>query len=258
MSDTIRNVLLVLGIALSVGVAAWLFSSSQEEQYESSMQLLYGRLVSPELQLLGAQFAEPDVDEEVRLATEARALDSIDVAEATAKANPRLRMTGAEIASRVNPSPVRGSLVVRLVARAPNAFAATVLVRAYAQEFLRLRRQNERRGALRVEEALRKRFAALSAAEKASLPGVGLRNQIAALALLRRVGTGSPQIIEEPRVASSPVTPNTQRDVVFGVLLGLAVGVGLVALRSGGRGRDAVAAARRAGAIARGEPAQRR
>jgi uncharacterized protein involved in exopolysaccharide biosynthesis len=243
---TLFNAFLVLAIAAFVGAAAWAFSSSQEKEYGSSMQLEFSRLVSPELQMLGPAFAEPDIKEEVRLDTAARGVDSVDVAEATARRNPRFGMSGGEIASRVKASPIRGTLIVEVTAEAPNAFVAAVLVKAYVREYLRLRREQEANRVLTVQHALKARLKALPKADKRSFRGAGLRDQIATLDVVRRVGTGVPTVIQEPRVESTVVKPKTQRDVTFGVLFGLAIGAGLVALRSQSRSRGAVAAAREA------------
>jgi uncharacterized protein involved in exopolysaccharide biosynthesis len=244
MRGNLGNAFLVFAIAAFVGAVAWAFSSSQEKEYGSSMQLEFSRLVSPELQSLGPVFAEPDIKEEVRLDTAARNVDSIDVADATAKRNPRFKMTGGEIASRVQASPIRGTLIVEVTAQAPNAFVAAVLVKSYVREYLDLRREQQGRRILTVQNALKKRLEALPKADKATFRGVGLRDQIATLGLIRRIGTGTPTVVQEPRINASPVKPKVQRDTMFGVLFGLAVGAGLVALRSGARSRAAVAAAR--------------
>jgi uncharacterized protein involved in exopolysaccharide biosynthesis len=57
--------------------------------------------------------------------------------------------------------------------------------------------------------------------------------------VLKRVGTGSPEVIESARASSVASEPQTLRNVLFGVIFGLLVGVGLVALRAQSRSRAA-------------------
>lgn len=249
---------LVLIVALLVGAAAYAFSERQPEEFESAASLAYGRLLSPELLVLGPDFAgEPDIDDDVRLATETSRVNSFDVAAATERAVPELGYTAGQIAAMINATPVRGSLVVDITARAPSPKDAQRLAGAYARAYLRRVRDRERSGARRVERILRTRLDELPPGDREGVIGASLRNQISTLAVLSRVGSGSPQVIESPRATSVPAQPQTTRNVLFGLLFGLVVGVGLVALRPDSRTR-AAAAYRRVSTMARSEPARDR
>lgn len=258
MIDSIRLALLVVFVALLVGGGSYAFSKSQAEVYESRAQLGYGRLLSPELQALGANSGEPDVDDDVRLATEAQRVDSFDVAVATARAVPQLGLSPGQIASRVSAEPRRGTLVVALTAVSSTARGAARLANAYADRYLALLRKRERTRSRSIERVLRQRLASLSEDDSAGPLGAGLRNQIGVVNVLRRVGSGSPQIIERARASDEAAEPQTQRNTLFGLLFGLAAGVGLVALRAEGPGRAAVSTARATIAHRREPPARER
>jgi hypothetical protein len=70
-----------------------------------------------------------------------------------------------------------------------------------------------------------------------------LREQIGRLEVLRETGI-SPKIVEGVRASASPVTPQTARNRLFGGLLGLVLGIGLVALRGATRSPARAGAAR--------------
>jgi uncharacterized protein involved in exopolysaccharide biosynthesis len=242
------RVVLVLIIAALAGAAALAFSKSQPKEYQSRLRFEYGRLVSPELQILGPGFAEPGMDENIRAQTEAAAVSSYNVAVATAKAAPNLGTPG-QISAHVSAQAVRDTLTVELIARAPTPVGAAQLANTYAQAYLGLRRQRERRRAANAEDTLKKTLVQLPRVDRLGFPGQSLNGQIAGLEILRRNGTGNPQIIEQARPNYALASPLTQRNVLFGVLFGLAVGIGLVALRSDGRSRVASAARRGSTAV---------
>jgi uncharacterized protein involved in exopolysaccharide biosynthesis len=71
MTSIIARALLVVAIAALAGAAALAFSSSQPKEYSAVERFAFGRILSPELQALGAGFGEPDVEEDIRTLTEA-------------------------------------------------------------------------------------------------------------------------------------------------------------------------------------------
>jgi capsular polysaccharide biosynthesis protein len=231
------HVLLVAVVTLLVGTAAYLFSVGQPRLYQASAQLAFGRLVSPELAILGRDFAEPQVDEAVRVQTEAKRVDSFDVARATARAAPNLRLTAEQIAAIVTAQPERGTLVVTVLARETTPERAERLVRVYVAQYLALRRRSEQRRAAAVQRALQRRFDSLPEATRQSPTGVVVREQIGLITIFRNLGGGGSTVIQAAHASSLPVQPETQRNVFFGLLFGLAVGIGIVALRSDARTR---------------------
>jgi uncharacterized protein involved in exopolysaccharide biosynthesis len=243
----VRNVLgqavAVALLALIVGGAAYAFSKSQPREFTATTQLGYGRDLSPELQVVG--LPEPQGDEEVRIATEAQRVGSFDVADATAKANPGLGYNGGQVHSRVTASPTRGTLVIVITATGDTPERAAQLGNAYSQTYLRVVRGREREQFATVERALRSRLANLSRSDRVGAIGASVRSQLTLAALFQRVGTGLPVVIETARASAAPAEPQTTRNVLFGLLFGAVVGIGLMALRSDSRARTVFAGARR-------------
>jgi capsular polysaccharide biosynthesis protein len=225
------RVLLVAVIAALVGVAALVFSRGQEPQYSASTDLLVGSSVRPELAVLGPPFTGDGTDNAIRMNTVAAVAGSHAVAESTARAKPDLRYDGDEIAARVTVAALPQSQVLRITATGPSAAKAAELVTTYRQQYLAAERDRERRNATRVQASVQQRFDNLPRSDQKGTLGAALRNQIAALRELARVGA-LPQVIDPLRASTAPSAPKTGRNVLFGLLFGLAVGIGLVALRS--------------------------
>jgi uncharacterized protein involved in exopolysaccharide biosynthesis len=235
------RVLLVLVLGAVAGAAALAYSDSQPKTYTASMRFGFVRTVSPDLQVLGGSFSQPQGDENIRTQTEAIGMNSFDVATATANAFPSLGYNAAQVHSHVFASPVRDTLTVTLGARAESPARAARLAAAYGQEYLRLQQQGIRSRSAVTERALKVELATLPRVQRVGLQGATLRNQINTLSVLNRVGTGEPQVLERAHASSVAASPNTTRNVGFGVLFGLVVGIGMVALRSEGRSRSAAA-----------------
>ena len=231
MTRALLSALLVVVLAAVAGAAALAFSNAQPKTYAADVKLSFGRLVSPELQLLGAGFSPPQVDENVEIQTEGAEVASFDVARATAAAAPDLGLTPGAVSGDVTVTPVRDTLTVTLVARESTPERAARLANVYAQQYLKIRRQREANRAKQAQTVLKRRLSQLRRPDKRGVRGAGLRDQINTLAIMRRLGSGSPQVIEAARAGGSPASPDTLRNVLFGVLFGLVVGIGLVALR---------------------------
>ena len=250
MTGIVVRVLLVLVVTALAGAAAIGFSNQQSKEYEASMRFQFGDLLSPELQILGPDFGAPDVDEEVYINTEASALNSADIGDATARKHPELNYTAGQINARAHATANRNTFIVVLRGRSDSPQRAARLVAAYGEEYLALRRERERDQAAKAQAILRERLRQVPREERGTLRSATLQNKIADLEVLKRAGSGSPKVIASARATSAAVQPQTARNVVFAVLFGLAVGIGMVALRSEGGSRARLAAARRARARA--------
>jgi uncharacterized protein involved in exopolysaccharide biosynthesis len=252
----LQRVVLVIVVTLLVGGAAFAYSVSQEKQYESTMTIGIGRtLFSPEYSFFG--LVEPDVEEETRIETEAKVIESVEVAEATARANPRFGYTAGQIAGLVTTEPLRGTMLVRIRARGSSPIAAFLLTNAYGNTYLNMRAQEDRRRTREAARALEARLAQLAPSRARGALGDNIRAQIGALTVFQRTGTGAYRVVERARPSASAVQPQTRRNVTFGLLFGVVVGIGLVALRRDRRGGRPAGGARPARPVANGEPDRR-
>lgn len=225
------HVLLVAVVAAATALAALLLSNRQEPIYEADTQLLIGASVRPELQILGPPFTGDGTDNEIRMSTEATLANSNLIAQMTARAERGLGLDSDEVDQRVEAAAVGKTQVLRISATGTSRERAEQLLSAYRKEYLALRRTRQRERAEEVVDALQIRLRGLSDADAEGPLGAGLRNQLNALESLQEVGS-EPEIVDGVRAAADPTSPQTERNVLFGLLVGLALGIGLVALRS--------------------------
>jgi uncharacterized protein involved in exopolysaccharide biosynthesis len=192
---------------------------------------LVGSSVRPELAILGPPFTGDGTDNAIRMNTEATVAASHAIAATTAKAKSDLGYDADQVAARVAVVALPQSQVLRISATGPSAAKARELLTAYRDQYLAAELKRQQTSARRVQTAVQQRFDDLPRADQKGTLGAALRNQIAALRELARVGT-LPQIVDPLRASTAPSQPKTGRNVLFGLLFGLAVGIGLVALRS--------------------------
>jgi capsular polysaccharide biosynthesis protein len=219
------RVLLVMVLAAVAGVAALIFSQRQPERYDASVRLSYA--ARPDMQALG--LVDP-TDNTVRLNTEAAELESFDLAVATSRAVPELDMTPDTVADNVTAAALPDTQVVELAAQGTTAGRAVRLLEVYRDTYLERRSERERERVQDAERALRRRLADLPRTQRDGALASSLRAQLGALAVVRRSGTGIPEAIEGVRRPTAASAPRTARNVLFGVLFGVAAGIGLVAV----------------------------
>lgn len=220
----VRAILVVL-LAGIVGTVAYVLSKRQPQRYDASVRLSFA--AGPDRQALG--LADP-TDNTVRLNTEAAALESFDLAVATSRAVPALSLSADEVADRMSAAALPESQVVQVAARGATANEAVRLLEAYRDLYLERRERRERAEARDAERALRARLADIPRSERDGAFAGSLRLQLGGLAVVRRLGTGVPRPLEGVRRPTVASAPQTRRNTLFGVLFGLAAGIGLVAM----------------------------
>jgi capsular polysaccharide biosynthesis protein len=228
----IVRVLLVAVIAAAVGIGALFFSRSQPTEYQAATKISFSSALRPEVQVLGAPFVRPNIDQDVFTATSAQWMSSRHVARMLAAEQPGLGLTEDQIASRISVAPISGTEVVALRATGKSRRDAELLARSYTAMFEQWFEDRQMTRAKTVEDVLRTRYEGLSRVQRRSGTGSTIRDQISALEVLAKVGSGSPEVLEAAHASASPQQPQTRRNVIFGIVFGLAVGIGLVSLRS--------------------------
>jgi capsular polysaccharide biosynthesis protein len=222
-------VVVLAAIAAAVGLAV---SAGQKKEYQASTDLVFESFAAPELGVLGAGFVVGGPDANRRTAADIVMLQSRDVAVATARANPGLGYTPNEIRAHISahsPGPVD---LIRLTARAGSPSKARALVLAYRKQYKLLRREREQKRARSAARALEGELARLSPRLRANARGDVLRDQIGQLEVISKIGTGLPVVTDGAYAQAAAVAPQTSRNVLFGLLFGALLGVGLLVLRS--------------------------
>jgi uncharacterized protein involved in exopolysaccharide biosynthesis len=226
------RVLLVTLVAALAAAAAYALSRGEKPQYEASTQVLFESYASPELAVLGNGFLVGGSDADRRLASNVEILRSDDVAVRTAKDAPRLGMPPGLIHANVQIKGNGSSDVLTITGRADSPLKARLLVLEYRKAFKKMRRDSEQRRARAAVRVLQQELVSLPPPQQAGVRGGIIRSQIAQLGVIAKLGTGLPKVVEGVTGGGGKVAPATQRNVLFGLLFGLLIGVGLVALRS--------------------------
>jgi capsular polysaccharide biosynthesis protein len=241
-AEIVRAAALVAVIALIAGAAGYAISAGQPEEYRATTELLFEGFTTPELGVLGAGFGVGGSEADRRAATNELLADSRDIAVRVARAAPELRYSAGQVDARVSTQLVGGSDIIRITATADGRRKAERLVRIYRRELKAMRRERERTRATEAIRALERAHDALPAPQRRGARGDVLRVQIGALEVMRRLGTGLPIVTEGAFAPAAAVSPATSRNLIFGLVFGTLVGVGLVALRQAAKRQQAATA----------------
>jgi capsular polysaccharide biosynthesis protein len=237
LGDVLRAVLLVAIIAAIAGVAGYAISSGEPEEYEARTEMIFESYTSPELNAVGFGLGGSEIDR--RMATFVKLLESRDVAVRVARSAPDLGYNVGEVEARVRAGAIGTSDIVQLIAKSESPAKAARLLRTYRREFKFMRRLREQQRARLAIASLERALVELPPRFRAGSRGDSLRAQIGQLEILRRVGTGLPQVTQGTVARTAAVAPATERNTLFGLLFGALIGVGLVALRQAARRQHA-------------------
>ncbi len=215
-------------VTFIVAAAAYAMSSQQAKQYSATAKLLFSPTPRIDLQVLGVNPGSPP-DATTQTATDQGLVASGDVADATASQLPGY--SSGEVSSHVAVVNERGTFIIDVTATAANAVQASTLANAYANAYLKVTQGQDAARASQARAALAGEYAHLSRADKAGQQGGALMAQMGQLGVIQRIGTGSPQLFQSAAPAGAPSAPQTTRNVLFGALFGLVLGIALVSLR---------------------------
>jgi polysaccharide biosynthesis transport protein len=120
--------------------------------------------------------------------------------------------------------------VVGVSATATSPRLAAAIANTYVQVFVG-EQQSSSRAYLKSALALvNKQLRALKPAQRIGQDGLQLQNRAQTLRLLSELGYGEAKVAQEAFAPASPSSPNTSRNTMLGVVLGLLVGLGLAFL----------------------------
>lgn len=237
----IRRSLIVVVITVIAAGLAGAFSSAQPSHKVATASLVFGQ-PRPDMQVVAGGFSAGDQSSQLVPSTNAGLVSADDVARATAG---KLNMSASEVRSNVKVSSLQSSEIVEVKASRPTAAEAAQLANTYVNVYVDRSRAEQRGRALTVLKSLHAQLASArrvtttrnSFGSKSAAAADQLRSQIAAETALARVGSGSPAVAETASPTDTASAPRTSRNVVFGALFGLVLGIGIASL-AGGR-RDA-------------------
>ena len=209
-----------------VGGAAFVFSASQQEQYTATASLLL-QDAGLDQALLTTAVTPPAVDPTREAETNIEVVSSPAVAALTAAA---LHLPSSVVTDEVTPAAVGQTNVVGVSATDPSPQRAARLANTYARQAVAFSRTTDRSQVLETQAAIQGQLNVMTPAQRQTSYGQLLASREQELQTLAIANTGGAQVISYASPPNSPSRPKTKRNVVLGMLLGLVLGLGAIAL----------------------------
>src|SRR3954452_6104029 len=107
---------------------------------------------------------------------------------------------------------------------------AATMANTFANEYIAFRREADRRKIGVARQPLRRQLRDLSRKERSGPLGRSLRARLTQLNVLASLQTGNAELVQPALAPGAPSSPKIARNGVLGLVLGLILGAGLVAL----------------------------
>lgn len=216
--------LLLLAFLVLTPAAAALLASEQPKVYRSSVLLE----VQPQA-IDSSLFSQAPVAPLQSILAVARVATTNRVAAAAAEQIPPPRPTPRALLGKISVRPDTDAGFITISAEDPDRRRAAVIANAYGAAVVADRRRMALDQVNRAIDGVEQRLAALSRADRVGR--LQLSEQLQRLRALGAAQGGNAQIIERAVPSQKPVTASSiRRAVVIGVVIGLLLGVGAVAL----------------------------
>ena len=223
-----RRKVIAIACALIVPLTALGYSYLQEKEYSASASLLF-RDPGYDQSLFGTPFFTPSTDPDREAATNLRLVSLGVVAARTSQ-----RLGGDpdrdEISENVEASSAGQSNVVAVTATAESPRLAARLANTFAQEYIEFRREADRATIQQTLQIIEQQLAELPVTERDGPRGRELERQQGQLELLTSLQTGNAELVQPAEVPTSASSPQTMRNLIVGILVGIMLGLGMAFL----------------------------
>jgi succinoglycan biosynthesis transport protein ExoP len=221
-----RRAPLIALCAVIVAAAAYGFSKRETKKYTATASLVFN--TSPLSQQI-AGLPSPGVSSSGLLAQEASNVELVRSGDVAAKTAILLGhgLTEEKVANSLSVSGQGESGIVVVSATSTSPTLAAEIVNTYTQQFVDEQQSSQLhyyRSALAI---VHKQLRSLSRQERARGSGVQLQNRAQSLSLLSELKEGNVKASVDAAVPTTPSSPKTSRNVAFGIVLGLLIGLGL-------------------------------
>jgi tyrosine-protein kinase len=225
-----RHIAVLLTCVIVMPIAAYAFSSAQQTEYTAEASLLF-RDPQVDQTIFGETSIGTSGDPQRAAATNLKLARLEVVAQRTAEALPKDQLTTSAVQSAINVAPDGTSDLVSIKATDPDPQRAARIANAFAAQFIRYRRDADRAKVKEAKLLVQQRLNALPADQADSTAARELQRRSQELDIVESLQTGNAELAQSATVPTVPSAPRTKRNVVLGLLLGLLLGAGLVALR---------------------------
>jgi capsular exopolysaccharide synthesis family protein len=211
--------------AAIAAVAAYVLANRQTKQYKATSALLFLNSTLDQ-ELTGKQIVSTNTDPLRQAATNQSLVELPTVSGMVAH---ELGIPTA-VRSAVAFSSDQTSDVMNVTATASSPVMAARIANAYVQQYIQFRKGAAINQLNTAESLINSKLAAISPSQQSGPVAQALVADRNELDLLKSAQTGDAQVVETAGVPKSAASPNPKLDAVLGLLLGLLLGTGLVAV----------------------------
>lgn len=218
-----RRKWIVLQALIAVPLMALALSVRQEEQYTASATLLFRD--TPAALSEGAEVIDP-----TREAATNGQLVALPVVARQASQELEGRVSAAEILESIEVSPSANADTASISSTTNSPALSAEIANAYGQAYISFRRDADREQLQGAIDVAQESLAELTPTQSQGPQGQALNEKLDELRLAQALQTGGAELVQRAEPPSQPSSPDTKRNVVFGVILGALLGFGLAAL----------------------------
>ena len=211
--------IIVLCLAIATFAAA-AYTGSQKKEYQATAKLL---LQTDNLSSTIAGTSLPGVDPTRQTATDAQLVALPAVAR---RVSARLKQPLSATAVTTSAGPDSNIIGVTVTDRNPRRAAR--FANAFANQYIGFRRDTTRQ---RYARALRAIQTLLAQSRPKTVDAATLQAQAKQLKLLVSLQTGDAQLVQNATPPTAPASPDPERNILLGALVGAVLGLGLAFLR---------------------------
>jgi Mrp family chromosome partitioning ATPase/capsular polysaccharide biosynthesis protein len=224
----IRERFWIIAAAVAIVLAATLaVSLTSTPQYRASTRLEYNKN-NLEQALFGSQvFSTYNQDREVQ--TGAMLVELESLAQAVKDQLGSARSSGA-LLGMISVSPRTNTNILDIEAVSSDAAEAAAVANAFAQQFILSRQTTDRATVAAAREQVKTELDKMSTEEKASSRGTMLTEKYEDLRIIEAMQNGGYTVVQQANPPSAPFAPQTSRNAIIALVLGLVLGVALAFL----------------------------
>jgi succinoglycan biosynthesis transport protein ExoP len=224
----IRERFWIIAAAVAIVLVATLaISLTSTPQYRASTRLEFNKN-NLEQALFGSQvFTSSNQDREVQTAAMLVQLESLAQAVKDQLGSPR---SPGDLLGMISVSPRTNTNILDIEAVSSDAAEAATVANAFAERFILSRQNTDRATVAAAREQVKTELDLMSTQEKASSRGVMLTEKYEDLRIIEAMQNGGYTVVQQANPPSAPFAPQTSRNAIIAVVLGLVLGVALAFL----------------------------
>jgi capsular exopolysaccharide synthesis family protein len=224
-----RHFLVILICVVAVPAVAYFYSDRQVREYEATAQILFRQTSLQSVGIPGGSIyqASPDVSRQA-----ATNLGLVSLPVVSARTARRLGLPVSAVEGHVEVEPEGESDLVNIVGRDRSATRSALLANRFAEEFIAMRRSQDRREVAQAREVVMAKLRKLPNTLANAQRRLSLSIQADQLATLLALQSGPAKLVQRASVPPSPASPKPVRDALLGLGLGAVLGIALALLLS--------------------------